>query len=136
MKRPPPIDPTANVLSLVAAAIKRQDDLREQAEKYRDKLAEAESRRVDANALAESRRIDALLQDARNAVALATARAEGTATALAERVDAAAKALAQGSGRDIGMSLGAKVVIGFVSLFVALLSLAGAGVTIWAVLHR
>lgn len=109
-------DPTTNVLTLVAAAMQRQDDLREAESRRRDSLAEqrdhfaheirildneaqkalaqAESRRIDAVTIAESRRIDALLAAQQSAVALATTRAELTAGALAERVDTSAKTLA------------------------------------------
>jgi len=143
----PTIDPTANVLNLVEAAIQRQDDLRnlteryakdlsDLRERYQEKLAEAESKRVDANALAESRRIDALLAASQNAVTLASIEGKGTAAALAERVDASAKALAQGSGRDLGMGMGMKMVIGFVALFGTLMTLAGAGVLLWTILHK
>jgi hypothetical protein len=143
----PTVDPTVNVLNLVEAAIQRQDDLRAASErytkelsdlreKYQEKLADAESKRVDANALAESRRIDALLAAGNNAVQLAAIEGKSTAAALAERVEASAKALAQGSGRDIGMSLGAKVVIGFVSFFVALIGLVGFGLSIYVTLHK
>lgn len=112
----PLIDPTANVLALVAAAMSRQDDLRNAESKritdileLQDKcahevlaitnkaqqdLAMAESNRINALTLAESRRIDALLAAAQSAVALASTRAELTASALAERVDTSAKALA------------------------------------------
>jgi hypothetical protein len=112
----PLIDPTANVLSLVGAAMLRQDDLRKAEskrindlrkaagkhsrevdtlrEKAQRDLAAAESRRLDALSLAESRRIDALLVAAENARALATTRSELTAAALAERVDTSAKTLA------------------------------------------
>jgi hypothetical protein len=113
----PLIDPTANVLALVKAETKRQDDLRAaeglrldqlriQAEncakeisavqlKAQEDLVAAESRRIDALTVAESRRIDALLSAAANAVTLASTRAELTASALAERVDTSAKTLAQ-----------------------------------------
>jgi hypothetical protein len=112
----PLIDPTANVLALVKAAMERQDDLRsaesrrlgeilalqdkcshEVAEvrlRAQQDLAAAESNRINALTLAESRRIDALLAAAQSAVALASTRAELTASALAERVDTSAKALA------------------------------------------
>lgn len=103
--KPPVIDPTANVLQLVAAAMLRQDDLRKAEsnriddllktrEQAQRDLAHAESRRIDALTLAESRRIDALLAANQNAVALASTRAELTASALAERVDATQKTLA------------------------------------------
>jgi hypothetical protein len=143
----PTVDPTTNVLNLVEAANRRQDDLRAASEryakdlsdlreKYQEKLADAESKRVDANALAESRRIDALLAAGQNAVALAAIEGKNTASALAERVEASAKALAQGSGRETGVSLGVKAVIGFVSLFVALATLAGAGLGLYILLHK
>lgn len=108
----PLIDPTANVLALVAAETRRQDDLRNadsrrtdevrkievrcgvETAELREKLAAAESRRIDALTLAESRRVDAVLSEQKNNVALASTRAELTATALAERVDTSAKALA------------------------------------------
>lgn len=55
----PVLDPTANVLALVAAAIKRQDDLRDQEARhvremlslrsqYEEKLRDKESARLDA----------------------------------------------------------------------------------------
>jgi hypothetical protein len=106
------IDPTANVIALVNAEKEHNDKLRTNDEKWsallhqtekdcdkekaelREKLAAAESRRIDANAIAEQRRVDALLQAGANAVALASTRAELTASALAERVDTSAKTLA------------------------------------------
>jgi len=109
------IDPTANVLSLVAAAIQRQDDLRDielnraddmrdLTSKYEEKLAQvrekaqrdlavAESRRIDAITLAESRRIDALLAAQANNVALASEKAATQAATLAAQVTANAEAL-------------------------------------------
>jgi hypothetical protein len=111
----PLIDPTANVLSLVAAAIQRQDDLRrtefkrlddlrEQAEKCAHEvravelqaqkdLAGAESKRIDAITLAESRRLDALLAAATNNVALASEKAGAQAATLAASVASSAEAL-------------------------------------------
>jgi hypothetical protein len=111
----PLIDPTANVLSLVAAAIERQDDLRDaefkrladlmkkeercahevQAVRLRAQrdLAAAESRRIDALTLAESRRIDALLAAASNNVALASEKAAAQAATLAQQVATSAEAL-------------------------------------------
>jgi hypothetical protein len=82
------IDPTANVLSLVAAANLRQDDLRNndkdwrdrldaQTEKWRDKF-DAERARADREAQkAEAGRLDALLLANTNNVALALGKAEG-----------------------------------------------------------
>lgn len=54
------IDPTKNVLDLVAAAIQRQDDLRDAETKRQDALREAEKQRVNAAIEAETRRIGEL----------------------------------------------------------------------------
>jgi hypothetical protein len=111
----PLIDPTANVLSLVAAAIARQDDLRlaefrrvdelrikaeecqHEVEAVRSQalkdLANAESKRIDALTLAESRRLDALLAAASNNVALASEKAGAQAATLAASVASSAEAL-------------------------------------------
>ena len=118
----PLIDPTANVLSLVGAAMQRQDDLRlaenrrldelrKQQESFDQRiqsevdktrngqftalkdLALAESKRIDAITLAESRRIDALLAAATNAVALASEKAGAQAATLAQQVATSAEAL-------------------------------------------
>jgi hypothetical protein len=111
----PLIDPTANVLSLVAAAIARQDDLRVAENKRTDDLRKqqmtyekelqtvrdqaqkdltnAESNRINAITLAESRRIDALLAAATNAVALASEKAGAQAATLAQQVATSAEAL-------------------------------------------
>ncbi len=102
---PPLIDPTANVLQLVAAAMQRQDDLRNAESGYRNALSDVrdklgrEIREAERNgqrdlALAESRRIDALIEAQDQRVTLASSKAELTAVALAERVDASARALA------------------------------------------
>ena len=100
----PVIDPTANVLSLVEAAVKRlddmlsaetrrQNDLREQSEKYaadtarlvmefQEKLREAEAKRIDA-----MRVVDV------NAVSVERERAGAQAAVLASQVQASAEAL-------------------------------------------
>jgi|SRR5579872_145014 len=110
------IDPTENVMSLVAAAQKRQDDLREAENRriddlrkqqvqyehelrtvrsqYQDELAQAESKRIDALATAESRRLDAVLAGMKADVALASEKASATAATLAASVAATATATA------------------------------------------
>jgi hypothetical protein len=97
-------DPSANVLSLVEAAVKRlddlraaeirrEDDLREQSEKhvaeiqkltadYQEKLREAEAKRIDA-----IRVVDV------NAVSVASERAADQASVLAAQVQTSADAL-------------------------------------------
>lgn len=105
VKAPAVVDPTANVLQLVEAAMQRQDDLRgesnrrqsdldKQERRHRLELRDLESKYRDAQQAAESRRLDALLAAQNSAAALTATRAEATATALAERVDNSAKTLA------------------------------------------
>ena len=101
---PAPVDPTANVLALVAAAMQRQDDLRHAEAKRRDDLFTVEQRhraemreqmstQLESRLNAEKERVNALLAAAQSAVALDRTRAELTASALAERVDTSAKTL-------------------------------------------
>jgi hypothetical protein len=96
----PVIDPTANVLSLVGAAMQRQDDLRaaenrrindlermkehcsKETDELREKLRRAESMRIDAVNLAESRRVDSRLDQQQASVAIASKEAVATAEAL------------------------------------------------------
>jgi hypothetical protein len=111
----PVIDPTANVLALVKAAMERQDDLRDAERRRIDELRKqqnefeheirkvraesatllsaAESRRIDALAMAESRRLDAVLVEQKSAVALANEKNAATAATLAASVVASAEAL-------------------------------------------
>ena len=97
-----PIDPTKNVMSLVAASNLRQDDLRGMSTSYQEKidalrdhhhreLAAAESKRIDAVILAESRRVDALLGAQSQSVALASEKAAAQAATLATQVTANAE---------------------------------------------
>jgi VIT1/CCC1 family predicted Fe2+/Mn2+ transporter len=127
-------DPTANVLKLVESAILRQDDLRKaqfrridelikQESYWRTQLAKSERRAADAAALAEQRRVDALLAAAAAERALERSRAEQTASALAERVDAAQKALATtAGGTGLAKYLGnlAAAVAGALAAYLAL----------------
>ena len=109
------VDPTANVLALVEAAVKRlndlQDastlrieDLRELDNKRLDDLRRAENRRIDEQALlraeyqeklsmAESKRIDAIRAVDVAAVAVSSERATAQATVLANQVATSADAL-------------------------------------------
>ena len=86
-------DPTENVLKLVDAAVTRLDDLRDAESRrvneqlalrasYDEKLREAEAKRIDA-----IRAVDV------NAVAVASARADNTATVLANQVSTSAENL-------------------------------------------
>lgn len=87
------VDPTANVLSLVEAAVKRLDDLRA-----------AETRRIDEQARlvahytrllteAEAKRIDAIRSVDAAAVGVASERATAQAAVLANQVVASAETL-------------------------------------------
>lgn len=107
----PIIDPTANVLSLVEAAVKRLNDLREadlkrgddirqievrcetEVSTLREKLQEAESRRIDALNLAERNRVDARFQDIVANAALIAERTAATATTLQQTMATSAEAL-------------------------------------------
>jgi len=93
----PVIDPTANVLQLVEASIKRLDDLRFAETQRIDDLSKAESRRVNEQSTiradyeeklraAEAKRIDAIRAVDVNAVAVASERATQQANVLATQV--------------------------------------------------
>jgi hypothetical protein len=109
------VDPTANVLALVEAAVQRINDLQDAAtlrieslreldNKRIDELRIAEARRLDEQAtlrenyhdklsLAESKRIDAIRAVDVAAVAVASERATAQATVLASQVSTSAEAL-------------------------------------------
>lgn len=78
----------------LAVEIKRIDDLMLAYEASATSANDVDTKRVDSKLSSESQRIDALLTAAKADVTLANARAELTASALAERVDTSAKALA------------------------------------------
>ena len=97
-------DPSANVLSLVEAAVTRIDDIAALRSDYESKLATAESRRLDdisalradyegKLATAESKRIDAIRAVDVNAVAVASQRAADQATVLANQVSLSAETI-------------------------------------------
>lgn len=105
----PIIDPTANVLSLVAAEGRRQDelrtaegrredDLRAQSEKFNDKLAELRRFFETSARAAEAGRIDALNLANKNEVALALAKQEAQAIAQDKRIAAVEQNQYQGVG--------------------------------------
>ncbi len=89
----PVVDPTRNVLDLVTAAIRRQDDLREaQAQHLREILA-LRSEHVRDLRLAESTRIDAIRAVDVGAVQQAAQVAATQATTLAAQVALSAETL-------------------------------------------
>jgi len=100
----PVVDPTANVLSLVQAAVERLNDMRDAENRRQDDLREAESRRINEQSflraeyqekltLAESKRIDAIRAVDVGAVAIASERAAQQATVLASQVAGSAETL-------------------------------------------
>lgn len=100
----PVIDPTQNVLDLVDAAVTRLDDLRVAENRRIDEVLAAGMRRTDDMAelrahyegllsAAEAKRIDAIRAVDVNAVAVASERASAAASVLASQVVASADAL-------------------------------------------
>jgi hypothetical protein len=108
-RKAPPIDPTKNVLDLVAAAIQRQDDLREAAAahvqeiarlraNYDQRLREAETARIDAiravDVGAVNRAAEVSAQQAMTLAAQVATSAETLRTQVAAAATAATVALA------------------------------------------
>ena len=88
----PVVDPTENVLNLVGAAIRRQDDLREAHTKHVEKLDEVREYYRQEIREAEAKRIDAIRAVDVNAAQQQVSVAEIRASALASQVAAAAEA--------------------------------------------
>lgn len=88
----PVIDPTQNVLDLVEAAIKRQDDLREAEAKHARELADLRAAYDRELRQAESNRIDAIRAVDVGAVNRAAEVAATQATVLAAQLAATAEA--------------------------------------------
>ena len=100
----PVVDPTQNVLDLVAAAIKRQDDLREaesrhvremaeQRDKFQRDISDLRANFAATLARAETERINAIRAVDVQAVQQASTVQETRATALAAQVAASAEAM-------------------------------------------
>lgn len=89
----PVIDPTANVLSLVEAAVQRLDDLRDAESRRSNDISALRAEHAKELASAESKRIDAIRAVDVNAVAVASERATQQASVLATQVTASADAL-------------------------------------------
>jgi hypothetical protein len=94
----PQIDPTVNAKDALDAAVKRQDDLREQAEKFQDKLAVQRGESEKEAKRAEAGRIDALLVANTNNVALALEKQGAQAQAQDKRIAALEQNQYQGVG--------------------------------------
>jgi hypothetical protein len=89
----PVIDPTQNVLDLVTAAIKRQDDLREAESRHMREIAELRSKYDKELRESESARIDAIRAVDVGAVNRAAEVSATQATILANQVASSAEAL-------------------------------------------
>ena len=87
------LDPTRNVLDLVDAAIKRQDDLREAEARHFREIDKLRAIYDDKLRAAETARIDAIRAVDVNAAQQASQLAESRATTLAATVAAAAEAM-------------------------------------------
>lgn len=87
----PTVDPTKNVLDLVAASITRQDDLREAAVERLNDLASAERVRVNEARIADKLRIDDLAEERRyyeqRIADGQTAQVNNTSSLLANQLD-------------------------------------------------
>jgi len=102
------VDPTKNVLDLVQAAIKRQDDLRD-----------AETRRITD--LSDQRRYyETVIEGMRNAsLALLATQVKETKDDLSERITKLEVGNAQTSGRGLGVTAAAGWVMGIVMAVIA-----------------
>ena len=89
----PVIDPTANVLSLVEAAVHRLDDLREAESRRLTELSDQRAKFEEKLAFKESQRIDAIRAVDVGAVAIASERANQQAQVLANQVAQSAETL-------------------------------------------
>lgn len=89
----PVVDPTENVRELVEAAIKRQDDLREQESRHVREIAQLRAEYQMMLRDAETDRINAIRAVDVQAVQQAATVAETRATALANQVQASAEAM-------------------------------------------
>jgi uncharacterized phage infection (PIP) family protein YhgE len=92
-RRLPVIDPTANVLSLVEAAVKRLDDLRAADAHRLEELMTLRAMFEEKLSLKESQRIDAIRAVDVAAVAVASERADQKASVLASQVAQTAETL-------------------------------------------
>ena len=108
------IDPTKNVLDLVEAAIRRQDDLRH-----------AESRRITD--LADQRRYyETVIEGMRNAsLALLATQVKETKDDLSERITKIEVTNAQNSGRGLGVGVAASWVMSLIMAAIAIMALYG-----------
>ena len=89
----PVVDPTQNVLDLVAAAIKRQDDLREAESRHVREIANLRAEYIAELRQAEARRIDAIRAVDVGAVQQAAQVSATQATTLAAQVATSAETL-------------------------------------------
>jgi hypothetical protein len=138
------IDPTANVLDLVDAAVKRQDDLRGASERYVEarlqhledmaslraehakEIRDLDTKRLDATravdisagATEAKRSLDAIqtlaTQTLNTASTIATSNAE-IVTAMTARIAALEKSSYEGAGKDAGPSAQTKEIIAAIS---------------------
>jgi hypothetical protein len=121
---PPPIDPTKNVLDLVAAESRYRDAMRIADEKLQDAKRDAETRRQDDLAALKAgfdQTQAAILrtQVADNATLLA-GQIDRVTTALSERISKLEQFRYESSGRGLGASAVVSYAIAFGSLAIAI----------------
>jgi len=87
------LDPTANVLALVDAAVKRINDLQQSEIRRIDEILDLRAQFAERLQIAESKRIDSIRAVDVAAVAVASERAAAQATVLANQVVVSADAL-------------------------------------------
>lgn len=87
------VDPTRNVLDLVAAAISRQDDLRDITARHQEQLLDMQAKHAEQLREAESKRLDAIRAVDVGAVNRAAEVASQQATTLAAQVAVSAETL-------------------------------------------
>jgi uncharacterized protein YqiB (DUF1249 family) len=87
------MDPTANVLSLVATETKRSDDLRTAESRRVDEIMSIHAMYAEKLSVAEAKRIDAIRTVDVNAVSIASDRAAQQAVVLATQVTQSAETL-------------------------------------------
>jgi hypothetical protein len=148
----PVIDPTKNVLEHVAAAIKRQDDLRDAhlqliiarfdglsrlteekieharsvirlRSEYTQLLRDAEAQRLDANRQFDQLAVTRATDAANLAIQAVAASHEASARVVEARLAVIERAIYEGKGKDTGASDNTKMIFGTLSAIMTLISI-------------
>jgi hypothetical protein len=121
---PPPIDPTKNVLDLVAAESRYRDAMRIADEKLQDAKREAETRRLDDLAALragfDKTQAEILRTQVMDNATLLSAQLDKTTTILSDRIAKLEQFRYESSGRGLGASAVVSYAIAFGSLAIAI----------------